>query len=210
MANTKLSFLVRILAIFLLAIATNGCSILAKAIRGGSQPASKPSGTEVPANSSTASPSQPEPAPRTFSSRRAETNSEQPQTKAGALRRMNCREASQTDYIYGTYQIGWTAAGNRYEGILKMKGESGAMRIQYFNTATNAKDMVDQMMVLASCPQGLLFVGLNPVTSNTNNPHPTYSADNILVRRETNGTTTLLLIDDQGVVSPVEIKQVSN
>ncbi len=132
------------------------------------------------------------------------------QTKAEALRRMNCREANQTDYVNGTYQIGWTASGGRYEGILQMKGETGAMRVQYFNTATNAKDMVDETIVLASCPQGLLFVGLNPVTSNTNNPHPTYSADNILVRRETNGATTLVLIDDQGVVSPIEIKQISN
>jgi hypothetical protein len=123
---------------------------------------------------------------------------------------MNCREPSEGDYIKGSYQVGWTARGDRYEGVLKMNGDVGQMRIKFFNAASNSEDLVDQTMVLANCPKGLILLGLNPRTPDTDKQHSTYSADNILIRRETNGSTTLVVVDDQGVISPLEIQRISN
>ena len=204
----KCKFLVNIGVIFLLAISASGCSILANALRGDVNP------------SPTISPTEENTAPPTTEGQRQASDSSSPEpaspspsqapTKADALRQLNCREPSETDYIYGSYQVGWTAKGDRYEGILKVNGDVGQMRLKFFNPVINSEDLVDQTMVLATCPQGLILLGLNPRVPNTNNQHPIYVADNILIRRETNGTITLVVVDDQGVISPLEIQEISN
>ncbi len=183
MKTIKWAVLANIGVISLLAVSTSGCGIIATALRG-EQPTSDPPSPESPSPG-------------------------QAQTKADALRQMNCREPSETDYIHGTYQVGWAAKGDRYEGILQMNGDVGEMRLKFFNPVTNLEDLVDQSMALASCPQGLILLGVNPRVPNTEEQHPSYVADNILIRRETNGDITLVVIDDQGVISPLEIQEVS-
>ena len=185
MKMIKWTVLVNITVISLFAISTSGCSIIENHLKQKSI----------------------EPVPREDST---EKNITTGTVKADVLRQMNCRQSSETDYIYGTYQVGWTAKGDRYEGILKMNGNVGQMRLKFFNSAINSEDLVDQTMVLATCPQGLILVGFNPTDPNTNNKHSFYVADNIFIRRETNGAITLVLIDDQGVTSPLEIQKISN
>lgn len=193
MKTLKWTVLVNIGMISLLAVSTSGCSILANALRGDVSPS-------PPTVSPTSDPPSIEPIP----------SRTPPQTKADALRQMNCSKPSKTDYISGTYQVGWTAKGDRYEGILQMNGDVGEMRLKFFNSVVNSEDSVAQDMVLASCPQGLILLGVNPRVPNTSKQHPTYVADNIIIRRETNGVITLVMIDDRGVVAPLEIQEISN
>lgn len=206
----KRKFLVNIGTISLLAISVSGCGILASALRGDD--------SSTPTGSPTQELTEETTAPSTIGGQQQASDSSssesaspsQAQNKADALRQMNCREPSETDYIYGNYQVGWTAGGERYEGILKVDGDAGQMRIKFFNSATNSEDIVDQTMVLAACPQGLILLGLYPRVPDTNNQHSTYVADNILIRRETNGAVTLVVVDDQGVTAPLEIQEISN
>lgn len=90
-----------------------------------------------------------------------------------------------------------------------MEGRIGTMRIKFFNPATNQTDAVDQTMVLASCTKGLVMFGFNPVVAGTDEKISTYSADNLIIRRETNGNITIINSDDQGISSPVEIEEMS-
>ena len=121
-----------------------------------------------------------------------------------------CLPPNQAEYVSGNYKLGWTMGGSRYEGLLRMEGRIGKMRIQYFNEATNETETVDQTMVLASCTKGLIILGFNPVLASTTQKHPKYAADNLIFRRETNGTVTIVNYDDRGVAASVEIEQVSN
>jgi len=206
----KCVFLMNLGVISLLVISTSGCSILANALRRDVSPSPTVSPTQESTKEKT-TPSITEEQPQVNDSPSPEpAPPRQAQTKVDALRQMNCREPSKTDYIYGSYQVGWTAKGDRYEGILKVNGDVGQMRLKFFNAAIDSEDLVDQTMVLATCPQGLILLGLNPRVPNTNNQHPFYVSDNILIRRETNGTITLVVVDDQGVISPLEIQEISN
>jgi hypothetical protein len=128
--------------------------------------------------------------------------------KAEALAQLNCRKPSESDYIYGNYRVGWMARGDRYEGLLSMQGSHGVMRVQFFNQAINSADVVDQTMVVASCPRGLILAGVEPVNPKTKEKHTTYSADNLFIRRNPSGNVIVEVVDDQGVTSPAEIEQV--
>ncbi len=130
------------------------------------------------------------------------------ESKADTFRQMNCQDPSETDYLYGTYQIGWAAQGIRHEGILHLEGDVGKMRIKFFNAGIEAEDTVDQDMFLATCPQGLLLLGENPRTPDTEELHATYAADNILIRQETDGSYTLKVIDNRGVTAPLELQKI--
>lgn len=141
---------------------------------------------------------------------KSQTPARPPATKAEVLSQLNCRKASESDYIYGNYRVGWMARGDRYEGLLAMKGAQGVMRVQYYNPSTKAADVVDQTMIVASCPRGLLIAGVDPVVPQTDKKHPTYVADNILLRRNPSGQVIVELVDDQGVASPAEIEKVKN
>ena len=202
MKTIKWTFLVNITVISLFAISTSGCSIIENHLKQKSIESVPPEdSTEQNIKTGTV---------KEQEEIRGSTSPGQVRIKADVLRQMNCRQSSETDYIYGIYQVGWTAKGDRYEGILKMNGNVGQMRLKFFNSAINSEDLVDQTMVLATCPQGLILVGFNPTDPNTKNKHSFYVADNIFIRRETNGAITLVLIDDQGVTSPLEIQKISN
>jgi hypothetical protein len=193
MSTVKRAVLVNIAAIFLAGTVT-GCGFITDLLKGGSVPTPKPAVSTDP------SPIDSEP-----------QRSSEPQSKLDVLRKMNCQDPTEADYILnGNYQVGWTAGGDRYEGVLKMEKDTGVMRLKYFNQATNTEDVVDQTMVLAVCPKGLLLVGVNPTPADSQEPHPTYAPDNILMRRETNGNVTLSLVDDNGVTAPVEISEITN
>jgi hypothetical protein len=200
----------KIFVISLLAMSASGCSILANALKGDVSSSPNITPTEEQTEQNTTTSTSEGQGQASDSSSPESASPRQGQTKIDTLEQMNCREPSETDYIYGSYQVGWTARGDRYEGVLQMNGDVGQMRIKFFNSETNSEDLVDQSMMLATCPQGLILLGFNPRVPNTTNQHPSYISDNIIIRRETNGTTTLVIVDDQGVISPMEIQEIPN
>ncbi|GAB1541960.1 hypothetical protein NUACC21_46330 [Scytonema sp. NUACC21] len=125
------------------------------------------------------------------------------------VRTRKCLPPNQAEYINGTYKLRWTISGSSYEGLLYMEGRIGKMRIQYFNEVTKSTETVDQTMLLASCTKGLVMFGFNPVVAGTAQQHPTYAADNLIFRRETNGDVTIINYDDRGVTALVEIEPAS-
>jgi len=120
-----------------------------------------------------------------------------------------CIPPNQVEYVYGNFQIGWTFAGTRHEGLLSMNGRVGKMRIQFFDQAENSTSEVDQIMLLASCAKGLVILGFAPVVAGTDEKAINYTPDNLIFRRETSGKITLLNCY-QGGCSPIEMQQVSN
>ena len=193
----KLKIPINLSIVLFLMVATSGCGGLATLLKGEDQSATiDPVSTQA----------DPEEESETVDSSSGETTAAA--SKADVFRQMNCREPSETDYLYGTYQIGWAAQGIRHEGILRVEGDVGKMRIKFFNAGINAEDVVDQDMFLATCPQGLILLGENPRTPDTEDLHATYAADNILIRQETNGSFTLMVVDDNGVTAPLEIQQI--
>ena len=118
-----------------------------------------------------------------------------------------CSLANEAEYIYGSYSINWSYAGLRHEGSLVMYGGIGVMRINFYNDRLQGTDSVEETMVLANCTQGLILLGFNPVVPGTNSSHPSYFADNIIVRRNVDGSIDLVNCDDQGLCLRVEIEQ---
>ncbi|MGJ3249460.1 MAG: hypothetical protein ACFE0I_25740 [Elainellaceae cyanobacterium] len=125
------------------------------------------------------------------------------------IRNYGCLPASEAEFIYGDYHVGWSISGDRYEGLLRMNGNSGVMWLEFFDITANQPAQVEQTMILASCTQGMVLLGFNPVTPNTNTALTSYAADNLIIRRETNGTLTVMNRDDQGVEALVEIQKIS-
>lgn len=120
----------------------------------------------------------------------------------------DCIDSSSREYIYGTYQIEWTYQGLSYKSILRMQGGSGQMLTQYFNPNTNSPDTVLQTMKLYTCSFGLVIAGYNPRYPNSQNAHPTYTADNLLIKREPDGSLNIFNCDDTKNCSPARIREV--
>jgi hypothetical protein len=131
-----------------------------------------------------------------------------PQVPILIAQQRDCTPVSPSEYIYGTYKITWTFQGLSYESALKMEGGSGKMLTTYFNPNTNSPDVVLQTMELRNCSFGLVLAGYNPRNPNTQRPHSTYNADNLLMRREPNGSLLIFNCDDQKNCSPATIKQI--
>jgi hypothetical protein len=87
-----------------------------------------------------------------------------------------------------------------------MSEDRGKLGIKYFNPKINAEDEVIQDMLLVNCTQGLLIRGYNPRSLYAKGRNPSYSADNFMIRRETNSPQFRVVnVDDQLLHSPVEL-----
>jgi len=119
----------------------------------------------------------------------------------------SCVKPSRADYILnGDYSIAWTVGGRSYEGILRMSQDRGKLGIKYFNQNIKKEDVVIQDMRLMNCTRGLLILGYNPRRLYTNSRHPTYYADNFVIRGETYGEKFKIVnVDDQNVHAAVEL-----
>ncbi|MEA5497956.1 hypothetical protein [Limnoraphis robusta] len=118
----------------------------------------------------------------------------------------DCIPSSSNEYIYGTYKVQWTFQGLSYESVLQMEGSSGQMLTRYFNPNTNSPDLVLQTMKLYTCSFGLVIAGYNPRNPNTQNSHPSYIADNLLIRRQPDGSLLIFNCDDQENCSPATVE----
>ena len=134
------SFFITIFTIFL----ANGCASIDKII-------SKPSATD----STPSSPPEGSASPSTSKSPDSQSvgDSNDKNKLDQLVKSRECNPPNQVEYVSGNYKIGWTFAGIRHEGLLNMNGRVGKMRIKFFDQASNSTSEVDQIMVLASCPQ---------------------------------------------------------
>jgi uncharacterized RDD family membrane protein YckC len=105
------------------------------------------------------------------------------------------------DNITGDFKLEWATRGDTYVGRLKMQGQSGKMRIVTLEAA-NLK-VVEQTMQLYKSAKGYVLLGFNPIDVQTQKEDKTYSADNLIVRRELDQTVTVINCDDSGESSPV-------
>jgi hypothetical protein len=64
---------------------------------------------------------------------------------------------------------------------------------------------IDQAMVMRSTQRGVLLVGANPVFAGTNRRAPNYVADNFLIESQRDGDYVVVMFDDRGNTSPVEV-----
>lgn len=122
----------------------------------------------------------------------------------------SCTRPNRSEYIYGTYKVGWTVQGNYYESVLEMRGDSGLMLTSYFNPNINRPELVLQTMRIQSCSFGLVIAGYSPRDPETKLPKRTYSADNLVMRRQPNGEIIIVNCDDAEVCAPATIESVDN
>jgi hypothetical protein len=205
--NFSISYFLR--TVFLLAITilfTSGCTTIDKMLSK-STPSPSPKNSESPSEL-ISEPSKAQNAASESSKAQKNDDSNTEKELDQIVQNKECIPPNKTEYIYGSYKIGWTTASIRHEGFIRMEGRVGQMRIQFFDQATNNTHSVDQTMVLASCTKGLVIIGLNPVVAGTNKKADTYTTDNLIFRRETNGGLTLLNCY-QGGCSPIEMEKVS-
>jgi hypothetical protein len=195
---------IQVAALLWMALVLGGCSFVDRTIHNmmGSDSPPTPTATHTPSSQAESS-SQPVQSPASQPNSIGHAELDQ------IIRSYGCLPAREAEFVYGDYQVGWSIAGDRYEGLLSMNGNSGMMWVEFFNIATNQPDQVEQTMVLASCPQGMVLLGFNPVIPNTNTAHTSYAADNLILRRETNGMLTVMNRDDRGVEALVEIQKIS-
>lgn len=83
-------------------------------------------------------------------------------------------------FIDGAWQLSFTKAQTTFNNTLVMKGEYGEMYTQYFDPKTGKQEKLYQKMRLWSVSQGLLLKGDTPYYVGTEDPHPTYTRDEIL------------------------------
>jgi hypothetical protein len=81
----------------------------------------------------------------------------------------------------------------------------GLMRVSFYDARSGRQEAIDQVMVLQNSRVGLVLVGYNPVIAGTNRRHPTYAADNFIIRKQPNGDYLFFLLDDAGAQSPTEV-----
>ena len=166
-----------------------------------SSPSPSPTSTSSPSPSPTST-SSPSPSPTS-------TSSSSNQKLNDFLRPLNCSRASTAEYINGRFSIKWTYAGIVRDGTLVMEGETGLMRIQYFDSNTRTTQSVDQDILLANCTEGLKLIGLNPRFAGTDNRISTYSADNINIRQNKDGSWDLTNCNDKKQCSRIEIQKIN-
>jgi hypothetical protein len=205
-----------LLALLWLAWTVNGCAAIDKIVSG--PPSPSPTTTTAPSPSPTTT-TAPSPSPTTttapssspipnVSESSGESNIEKQLDQLVTTKK--CLPPNPAEYISGDFKLSWTVLASPYTGFLSMKGRIGKMRIQYFDEDANQSDTVDQIMVLASCTGGLILFGYNPTSASTNQRHPSYSADNLILKREVNGDMRIINEDDQGARVPVEMELISN
>jgi hypothetical protein len=104
-----------------------------------------------------------------------------------------------TECLYLTYNFG----GVEHRSTLRMKNASGIM-ITEFNVGPRFH-RVQQNMRAAASPEGLFIVGANPIDLLTNQPDPSYNADNFLFTTAPNGDVAAVNCDDAKVCAPVRV-----
>jgi YD repeat-containing protein len=96
----------------------------------------------------------------------------------------------------------WSSQGQSYIARLRHQGQAGRMRVVYPND-NNQLQAVDQTMQLYTSAKGYVFLGFNPIDVKTQAKHENYKADNLITRRELDGSISTFNCDDAGRRSSV-------
>jgi len=83
-------------------------------------------------------------------------------------------------FIDGAWQLNFRKAGTEFNNTLVMKGEYGEMYTQYLDPQTGQPEKLYQKVRLWSVSQGLILKGDTPLYVGSQEPHPTYTSDQIL------------------------------
>jgi hypothetical protein len=110
-------------------------------------------------------------------------------------------------YLDELWGIQWSVSGFVHRSILRIKGYSGNSITTYYNPDTKSKECVIQQLEVYDSSEGMIIFGYTPLDCTTKQRHPTYSADNFLIRID-NGLEAFVK-DDQGVTARVTITNLS-
>ncbi|MBE9009037.1 RDD family protein [Pseudanabaenaceae cyanobacterium LEGE 13415] len=117
---------------------------------------------------------------------------------------------SSNSYIDGEWKVNFAVGIEAHESTLRMKGETGMMRTQFFDKDAGKTRTVLQQMNLKVSPTGIWLLGTNPVNEETNQPDANYSPDNIYIQRAPSGEFTAVNCDNNNNRSSVSIAPVNN
>lgn len=101
--------------------------------------------------------------------------------------------------VYGSYSLTYSVDGTVYQGVLKMNGYRGKLRVRFFSPDSRRTEVVDQEMRLKSSSQGLILLGYNPSS-------PTYIPDNFIFAVDPDGTLIAHTCDYLKRCSPVDVQ----
>jgi serine/threonine protein kinase len=93
-----------------------------------------------------------------------------------------------TAFINGYWKLEFTAGETVHQSLLFMRGNQGEMIVQYVDPSSQKKELVYQTIRLWSCSAGLIVKGYNPVDADTKQSHPTYSPDEMLFQKKSDGS----------------------
>lgn len=117
--------------------------------------------------------------------------------------KLDAQTGSCTTPLYGEFDLQFTAGIVIHRGTLAMNGCSGVFTVRYFDGQKTQS--VTQTMRMKNTAEGMLWLGYNPVHTDTGYRHSDYNADNFLFRLDTDGLWTAGNCDDDLVCSPVKI-----
>lgn len=106
----------------------------------------------------------------------------------------------------GVWKIQFSSGGVSHESDLRMQGDSGEMRTEFFNPETQSTKAVLQTIKLGVSPRGLWLLGFNPVNAKTQQRDSSYIPDNIFLQRVKDGSINAYNCDDKGNQSPANIE----
>jgi hypothetical protein len=107
--------------------------------------------------------------------------------------------------LSGAFQLEYTPGTFVHQALLIMTGSSGKMRVRYFNPATERAEIVEMQMQFRRTLKGDIIEGYNPIEVKTGNEHPSYAADNFIIRRYPDGELRIFNVDDNQVATEVEL-----
>ena len=101
--------------------------------------------------------------------------------------------------VYGSYSLTYSVDGTVYQGVLKMNGYRGKLRVRFFSPDLRRTEIVDQEMRLKSSSQGLILLGYSSSIAN-------YSPDNFIFAIDPDGTLIAHTCDYLKRCSPVDVQ----
>lgn len=108
-------------------------------------------------------------------------------------------QPNHSDRLNLDWQLDWTTKGNAHVGRLKMQGYSGKMRT-ISPDGKGGLRTVEQTMQLYTSAKGYVLLGFNPMDVEKKQARR-YKANNLIIRVEIDGSTTIINCDDSGNIS---------
>ncbi|MBD2252336.1 serine/threonine-protein kinase [Nostoc parmelioides] len=108
-------------------------------------------------------------------------------------------QPNHSDRLNLDWQLDWTTNGNAHVARLKMQGYSGKMRT-ISPDGKGGLRTVEQTMQLYTSAKGYVLLGFNPLDVEKQQAQR-YKTNNLIIRVEIDGSTTIINCDDSGNIS---------